>query len=37
MLIQDKVVWDAQIEKNLAFLQTLGVDCVALEQGNCIK
>lgn len=31
MLIQDKVVWDANIEKSLAFLQTLGVDCVALE------
>lgn len=31
MLIQDKVAWDAHIEKNLAFLQTLGVDCVALE------
>lgn len=31
MLIQDKVAWDANFEKNLALLQTLGVDCVALE------
>ncbi len=31
MLIQDKIAWDANVEKNLAFLQTLGVDCVALE------
>ncbi len=31
MLIQDKVAWDGEVEKNLAFLKTLGVDCVALE------
>ena len=31
MLIQDKVIWDADVEKSLAFLQTLGVDCVAIE------
>ena len=31
MLIQDKIVWDADVEKNLAFLKTLGVDCVALD------
>jgi len=31
MLIQDKVVWDANVEKNLALMSTLGVDCVSME------
>ena len=31
MLIQDKVAWNSEVEKSLAFLKTLGVDCVALE------
>jgi mannonate dehydratase len=31
MLIQDKVVWDADVEKNLALMSTLGIDCVSLE------
>lgn len=31
MLIQDKVIWDADIEKNLALMSTLGVDCVSME------
>lgn len=31
MLIQDKVVWDADVEKNLALMSTLGVDCVSME------
>ncbi len=31
MLIQDKVTWDADVEKNLALMSTLGVDCVSME------
>jgi len=31
MLIQDKVSWDKDIEKKLALLNTLGVDCVSVE------
>ena len=31
MHIQEKVAWDADLEKNLALLQTLGVDCIALD------
>lgn len=31
MLIQDKVIWDADLEKNLALMSTLGVDCVSME------
>src|SRR5687767_11531215 len=31
MLIQDKLTWNNDVEKNLARLATLGVDCVALE------
>ena len=31
MYIQDKVSWDGDIEKKLRLLQTLGVDCVAIE------
>lgn len=31
MLIQDKVVWNADVEKNLALMSTLGVDCVSME------
>ena len=31
MLIQDKIVWDADVEKNLALMSTLGVDCVSLD------
>ncbi len=31
MLIQDKVVWDADVEKNLALMSTLGVDSVSME------
>ena len=31
MLIQDKVIWDADIEKNLALMSTLGIDCVSME------
>ena len=31
MLIQDKVVWDANVEKHLALMSTLGVDCVSME------
>ena len=31
MLIQDKLTWDANVEKNLALMSTLGIDCVALE------
>ena len=31
MLIQEKINWDADVEKKLAHLATLGVDCVALD------
>ncbi len=31
MLIQDKLSWDANVEKNLALMSTLGIDCVSLE------
>jgi mannonate dehydratase len=31
MQIQDKVTWDADVEKNLALMSTLGIDCVSLE------
>src|SRR5262245_48134140 len=31
MLIQDKVTWDGDVDRKLAHLATLGVDCVALE------
>jgi mannonate dehydratase len=31
MQIQDKVSWDANVEKNLALMSTLGIDCVSLE------
>jgi len=31
MLIQDKVSWDEDVEKKLAHLATLGVDCIALD------
>ena len=31
MLIQDKVTWDADIDKRLALMSTLGIDCVSLE------
>lgn len=31
MLIQDKLIWDANVEKNLALMSTLGIDCVSLE------
>ena len=31
MLIQDKVVWDANVDKSLALMSTLGVDCVSME------
>lgn len=31
MLIQDKLTWDANVEKNLALMSTLGIDCVSLE------
>jgi mannonate dehydratase len=31
MYIQDKITWDAEVEKKLAHLKTLGVDCVALD------
>ena len=31
MLIQEKVTWDGDIDKKLAHLATLGVDCVALD------
>ncbi|HKA43921.1 MAG TPA: mannonate dehydratase [Burkholderiales bacterium] len=31
MYIQDKVSWSAGVEKNLALLKTLGVDCVAID------
>ena len=31
MLIQDKVIWDADIDKRLALMSTLGIDCVSLE------
>jgi mannonate dehydratase len=31
MQIQDKVTWDADVEKQLALMSTLGVDCVAME------
>lgn len=34
MLIQDKVTWDADIEKNLALMNTLGVDCVSMVQSE---
>jgi mannonate dehydratase len=31
MLIQDKLTWDANVEKNLALMGTLGIDCISLE------
>jgi len=31
MKIQDKVTWNAEVDKSLALLQTLGVDCVAID------
>ena len=31
MLIQEKVTWDGEVDKKLAHLATLGVDCVALD------
>lgn len=31
MLIQDKVTWDVDVEKSLALMSTLGVDCVSIE------
>ena len=31
MLIQDKVTWDADVEKHLVLMSTLGVDCVSME------
>lgn len=31
MLIQEKINWDADVEKKLAHLATLGVDCIALD------
>ena len=31
MYIQDKVAWNAGVDKKLAHLKTLGVDCVALD------
>ena len=31
MLIQDKATWDADIDKRLALMSTLGIDCVSLE------
>ena len=39
MQIQDKVTWDADVEKQLALLSTLGVDCVSMElpDGPCVN
>lgn len=31
MLIQDKVVWDAEVDRRLAFVRALGLDCVAID------
>lgn len=31
MLIQDKITWTTDTEKNLALMSTLGIDCVSLE------
>lgn len=31
MYIQEKVTWDTDVEKRLAYLKTLGVDCVAMD------
>jgi mannonate dehydratase len=31
MLIQDKLAWDGDVDRKLAHLATLGVDCVALD------
>src|SRR3569623_1560873 len=31
MLIQDKIAWDADVDRKLAHLATHGVDCVAME------
>src|SRR5437764_2922576 len=31
MLIQEKVSWDGDVDKKLAHLATLGVDCIALD------
>ena len=31
MLIQDKLTWDGEVDRKLAHLATLGVDCVALD------
>ena len=31
MFIQEKVAWDRDVEKNLALLETLGVDCIAID------
>src|SRR5215210_2122545 len=37
MLIQDKVAWDGDVDKKLAHLATLGVDCVALDLADSLK
>ena len=31
MYIQEKLTWDGDVEKNLALLATLGVDCIAID------
>ncbi len=31
MQIQEKVTWDAEVDKKLALLNTLGVDCIAID------
>ncbi len=31
MYIQEKVAWDGEVDQKLALLQTLGVDCIAIE------
>src|SRR5215213_6139737 len=31
MFIQEKVTWDGDVDKKLAHLATLGVDCIALD------
>ena len=37
MLIQDKIVWDADVEKNLAFLKTLVFLDIARKNNSITK
>ena len=31
MYIQEKVAWDGEVDQKLALLNTLGVDCIAID------